>query len=454
MSFVRSIPTVLLPTVLLPKVLLVLGLLLLAGCGTSSVIERSQKFANLGDFKHAYEEISEEYQRQAEVGPVDERIAAFASEMRLKYLLDRAQMLIFTEREDDALKVLGELARLESDYPGARRLLIAAELKKAGRIVYGANEFLARKDFVAAMAGYLESQRLVPGFEPAEEGIAKVREETARMSGRAQQQFLQAVRKVPEFRHIEVAWHAAAVIHLTPDTTDEQRANAAAIGKHAKQESAQLTMREAGNCERKNQFGAALVLYKAALLLDPELGEVGDAIGKMENEMKALGLLEKAQISMRSESFEDAHALLKEAHQLSLLSRAEISELMLQCTKLEGLQQHREARDLEVMGKKAEALAAFEALAKHWPEGLEDEGARIIGLKIDVESAKIAWDAAEQAEADGDMEKALEQYLTVERFYAEWRDGEVHAERLRKAIAAKAVEAAVDPVGGEAGGGK
>jgi tetratricopeptide (TPR) repeat protein len=245
---------------------------------------------------------------------------------------------------------------------------------------------------------------------------------------------------VPEFRHVEVAWHAAAVIHLTPDATDEQRANAEVIGNNAKHESAQMTLREAKDCEAKNQFGAALVLYKAALLLDPRLTEASDAVAKMEKELRALGLLEKAQIAMRTEDFVEANALLKEAHELSMLSRGEISELMLQAAKMEGQKHYREALDLEVMGKKEQALAAFEAVVARWPEGLVDEQARIVGLKLDVDSAKAAWAAAEQAEAAGDLEKALSQYETAERFYAEWRDGEAHIERLRKAIAAKAVE--------------
>ena len=430
MIFVRSIPTV----------FSVLGLLFLAGCSASSVIERSQKYASLGDFRHAYEEIHGEYVRQLKDGPVDAEVAEVHREMRLEYLRDRAQQLIFTEREDDALDVLASLDNLEPNYPGSAQLRSAALIKKAERIVSGANDKLARGDFAGAMAGYLESQRHVPGLEPAEEGIAKVREETARMSARAQQQFLQAVRKVPEFRHVEVAWHAAAVIHLTPDATDEQRANAEVIGNNAKHESAQMTLREAKDCEAKNQFGAALVLYKAALLLDPRLTEASDAVAKMEKELRALGLLEKAQIAMRTEDFVEANALLKEAHELSMLSRGEISELMLQAAKMEGQKHYREALDLEVMGKKEQALAAFEAVVARWPEGLVDEQARIVGLKLDVDSAKAAWAAAEQAEAAGDLEKALSQYETAERFYAEWRDGEAHIERLRKAIAAKAVE--------------
>ena len=430
MIFVRSIPTV----------FSVLGLLFLAGCSASSVIERSQKYASLGDFRHAYEEIHGEYVRQLKDGPVDAEVAEVHREMRLEYLRDRAQQLIFTEREDDALDVLASLDNLEPNYPGSAQLRSAALIKKAERIVSGANDKLARGDFAGAMAGYLESQRHVAGFEPAEEGIAKVREETARMSARAQQQFLQAVRKVPEFRHVEVAWHAAAVIHLTPDATDEQRANAEVIGNNAKHESAQMTLREAKDCEAKNQFGAALVLYKAALLLDPRLTEASDAVAKMEKELRALGLLEKAQIAMRTEDFVEANALLKEAHELSMLSRGEISELMLQAAKIEVQKHYREALDLGVMGKKEQALSAFEAVVARWPEGLVDEQARIVGLKLDVDSAKAAWAAAEQAEAAGDLEKALSQYETAERFYAEWRDGEAHIERLRKAIAAKAVE--------------
>lgn len=431
MIFVRSLSTV------LP----VFGLLLLAGCATNSVIERSRQMASLGDYKHAYEEISVELDRQLAAGEVAADVAELHSQLKLEWMRDRAQAMIFAEQEDNALKLLDQLEELAPTYSGTKPLRIAATIKKAGRIVERANEQLNRKEFTAAMEGYLQSQELIPGFEPAEEGIERVGEVLARMSIRAQQQMLQAWRKYPDFRHKEVAWHAASVLRNTPDLNDVKRDSAKKLAKNANHESALSKYQEARNCELANQFGAAMMLYRRALQLDPELVAASDAIASMEKELMAIGLLDRAQIAMRNERFVIANELLQEALDVSTLLRAEINDLMMQSRKLHGQMDYQKALDLEVMGKKAEALAAFEALTKVWPDGLEDEEARIVGLTIDVESAKAEWAAATKAEAEGKLEEALDHYLTVERFYAEWRDGEVHAERLRKAIAAKAVEA-------------
>ncbi len=434
-----------------PTVLSVLGLLILGGCITNSALEASRKFASVGDYKHAFEELDSERTRQLEAGGVDEVLETAYQSIRLEYLRDRAQQRIFTEREDMALDDLDLIAATDPDYPGLKRLRCMAFTKKANRIVDLANEKLSQKDFLAAMKGYIASQVLVAGFEPANDGIRKVRDEMARLSARAQQQFLQAVRKVPDFRHIEVAWHAAAVIHLTPDESDERRVEAAELRTAARKESAQATFARAKACEDGNQFGAARVLYLEARRLHPTIEGVEAAVDKMDQELKALGMLERAQVQMRNERFDEADQLLADAHKLSAYSRGAISELMMASRRLRGKMQYRHALDFEVMGKKIEALAAFKALAKAWPAGLEDEAARVDGLQIDVDSAKTEWQAAEKAEADGDLVKALDHYLTAERFYSEWRDGEVHIARLRKAIAAQAVEEAsggTPPAGG------
>jgi tetratricopeptide (TPR) repeat protein len=397
--------------------------------------------AHLGDYKHAYEEISVEFDRQMAAGEVAEDVLELHAELKLEWMRDRAQSLLFAEKEDDALELLDRLAALDPTYVGTKPLRIAATRKKAERIVERANEQLNRKEFSAAMEGYLQSQQLIPGFELAEEGIARVVEVLGRMSLRAQQQMLQAWRKYPDFRHKEVAWHAASVLRNTPDLNDVKRESAEKLAKNANHESALSKFKEARDCELANQFGAAMMLYRSALHLDPELVAASDAIASMKKELLAIGLLDRAQIAMRNEKFEIADELLKEAHDVSTLQRAEINDLMMQSRKLHGQMDYRAALDLEVMGEKGQALAAFEALVKAWPNGLEDEDARIVGLKIDVESAKAEWAAATKAEAEGKLEEALEHYLTAERFYAAWRDGEVQAERLRKVIAAKAVEA-------------
>jgi tetratricopeptide (TPR) repeat protein len=415
------------------------------GCATTSVLDESQRLASLGDYHNAFAVLDTERSRQLAGGDVSEELETAYQSLRLKFLRDRAQRRIFREREEQALQDLDLVTQVDPDYPGIKTLRLDALSKKARRIVDRGDHKLSQNDFSGAMADYLASQRLVPNYAPAKDGMEQVRLETLRLDVRAQQQFLQAVRKVPEFRHMEVAWHAAAVIHLAPNTSDQRSVEASVLQEAARKESAQEVLVRAKECEDANQFGAARMLYVDARRLNPEIDGVEEAIVKMDRELEALSLLERAEIKMRNQLFGEADELLKEAYKLSTFSRGAISELMLASRRLRGKQKYRHARDLEVMGKKIEALAAFEVLANEWPKGFEDEAARIVGLTVDVDSAKAEWQAAEEAEAAGKLVEALDHYLTAERFYAEWRDGEVHIARLRKAIAAKSA--------GESGGG-
>ncbi len=424
-------------------------LCLFAACSTQTAIDASNEYARLGDFRHAYEVLDTAREQQLADGDVDPRLAEAHERMRRLYLRDRARRLIFQEREDEALADLDTLAEVDPDFPELASLRERALRKKAKRIVFAADELLAEQDFAGAMKGYLESQRLVPGFELAADGMTKVQEELARLNARAQQQFLEAVRKVPEFRFVEVQWHAANVIHNTPDRED-----ATALRERARRENARDTFARAEECQQQNQFGAALVLYRSARELDPELEGVEQAIERMQQELDVLATIERAEIAMRNDEFDVARQLLSDAYGQSKLSRGAISELMIENRELEGRHRYRAARDLEVLGEKAEALAAFEALAADWPDGLEDEQARIQGLRVDIEGAAAEWAAAEAAEAAGELEQALDHYINAERYYPKWRDGETHIERLRKEIAGRGGSGGGDPGSSERGSGE
>ncbi len=422
----------------IPAVLSLIGLLALCSCSTSSVIVESRDFERRGYYQLAFEVLDHEYTRQQQAGSVAPALEAEHARLRLEAMRDRAQSLIFREREEEALELLAELEAQSPGFHGVQELFDHAHHKQAKRLVLRGDRLLSERDFQQAMKLYIESQRIVEDFEPASAGMLRVKDELARMDAVAQRQFIQAVRKFPEFRHIEVAWHAAAVLKNTPDPEDERRSNATRLGEDARIERARATQAEAMACERENKFGAALVLYRQAKKLGPELEDVQESIERMQSELDALGLIESAQLTMRTGDFEQARKILDEAFEQSVLSRGAISELMIQNRKLEGESAYRRGRDFEVMGKKAEALAAFEALAEKWPDGLEDEAARIDALRVDIEGAKSEWQAAVDAEAAGQLEKAIDHYGNAERFYEQWRDGEAQIERLKKAIAERA----------------
>ena len=428
MYFVRPIPTA----------TSLLALLLLTSCASNSAIEQSRAFERRGEWQRAFQVVHDEYEARAEQGAVGEELEQAHERLLNEAMRDRAQSLIFHEQEEKALALLD---KLEARAPGFRdidRLRRHAHHKQAKNLVTEGDRLLSQGEFQAAMAKYLESQRIVPRFELAQNGMERVKDELARMDAVAQTQFLQAVRKYPEFRHIEVAWHAEAVLRHTPDPDDERRANAAKLRDEARVERARAKLAEAEACERLDKFGAALVLYRQAYKLDPALEAAQQSIERMNSELEALGLIESAQLIMRNGEFEKASTLLKEAFEKSTLSRGAISELMIQNRRLEGEAEYRAARDLEVMGKKSEALAAFEALGAKWPDGLEDEDARVDALRIDIAGAKEEWEAAEAAEAKGELEAALDHFISSQQFYASWRDAQAQIDRLKKAIAEKA----------------
>jgi tetratricopeptide (TPR) repeat protein len=417
---------------------LLLPLLLLSACATRNVIERSRQYARLGDYMHAYQVLEDERASQAaDGGSVDEDLAAAHGKAKKEYLRDLARRAIFQERMEAALQALDELAALDPNYPELQSLRDRANHKLAIRAVNRAEEQLLRKEFLQAMASYGEALRIEPGLESAASGVAKVKKEIDLMTTRAQQQFLEAVRKLPEFRYVEVHYHSSNAIQNAPEREDARNVRSKAMRKTAERE-----MELAVECEKKGTYGAALLHYREAQKLDPETPGVEAKIVRMEREIAASVLVDKAQVSVRASRFEEARQLLGEAFDKSELSRGQVSELMMQVRQLEGAQRYQAARDLEVLGRKADALAAYEALAKDWAEGFSDQAARIAGLRVDIDGATTEWAAAEAAEAAGELEKALEHYRASETYYAGWKDGKARIQRLQDAIAKKAAEAA------------
>lgn len=410
--------------------LLLSGLLLLSACGTHSAIERSQRLAKVGEYEAAFRVLDEARAAELRAGdtPAAELEAAHHAAY-LKHLLETARGHIFAEQEEAALADLDTLAGLAPDYPEIGKLRERATYKMAMQAVQLGDENMLRKDLEHALASYLRAEALLPGFQPAIEGSEKVRVSLARLSARAQSQFLEAVRKLPEFRFVEVRWHAEIALSNEPDRKDAEK-----INERAQHEIALAGQERGRECAAKEQFGAALIEFKAARRRDPTLPGLDAEIAQVEREVEAAILMERAQMSMRSGQFDLAREHLAKAFELSVQLRGGISELMIQTRRLEGEARYQEARDLEILGKKSEALAAFEALAKEWPEGFSDEGARVDGLRLDVTTATTEWAAAEAAEQAGDLPGALLHYETAIQFYPGWKDGEARIARVKQAI--------------------
>lgn len=432
---------------------LLFGLLLLSACSTQSVIDSSHEYALRGDYRNAYLVLDNARQDQlSNGGSVDDDLEAAHHDAWLAWLLFKARMHIFGEKEEDALADLATLLEAAPDYPEAKALVARAKYKKALRAAKKGEECLQRKELEKALVYFVQSEQTLPGFtvsdqrgqrrQPAIEGIQGVREALERLSRRAQDQFLEAVRKLPEFRFVEVRYFAGNSMF-----NDPRREDALELRKQAQREIAQRVFLAGRECEQQDKFGAALLQYRSAQTLNPELEGIADEIARMEKEVQACSLVEKAQKEMRKGAFDVARRLLDEAFEMAVMSRPQISEAMIETRRAEGESRYQAARDLEVLGKKSEALAGYEALSKDWPDGFSDEKARIEGLRYDVESAQKEWTEAEAAETAGDLPKALEHYKNSERFYAGMKDGAARIERLQAAI-----RAAGGTSGGTSGG--
>jgi hypothetical protein len=409
-----------------------LPVLLLVACATRSAIEESRAYAARNDHTRAFLVLDRkvaEYEADGAEPPAALAEAHLAA--RKVHLFRRAEEAIFNEREDVALADLAELADLAPGFVGLGAMRDRALQKKALRIVGRAQESFVRKDFPTALAGFLEADKVVPGLPAAKQGVEEVRKATEAMNLRAQEQFLEAVRKLPEFRYLEVQWHAANSLH-----NDPARGEAKELQDKARRENANKAMARARESESKGRYGAALVEYRAARAIDATTPGVDDAIASMAREVKAQGLVDNAQIDMSAGRTDAARAKLGQARELSVLMRNDIGAMLADVQKAEAKAKYRAARDLEVLGRKLDALQAFVALAEAYPAGVDDEKARIAGLKADVEGWARHWAAADAAEAAGDLDKALEEGLEAQRFYAR-AEGKERIERLRAAIAAK-----------------
>lgn len=401
--------------------------LLLGACASTSPLDQSRHLTATGEPFRAFEVLDAERDRLLAAGePLAGDFERAWQDARIAFLIARARRSIFLEREPDALVDLARVLALSPHDQEAPVLRERAAHKLAVRATELGDELLVQNDLQGALLAYLEAERHEPGFEGAAKGAEKVRLAVAKLEARAQQQFLEAVRKLPEFRYVEVRWHSANAL-----TNDPQRADAEVLRARAQRELAQLAVERARECQTKDQFGAALVEYRAAKKFVADLPGVDDAIAAMEREVEAQKLAERAQIDMRLQRFEAAHVGLQKAFGLSTLARGGISELMIQARRLEGERDYGVGRDFEIQGKKREALAAFEALAKNWPEGLLDEQARVEGLRSDIEAAAKEWQAGEAAEAAGELQKALEHFLASERFYGAYRDAKARIQALR-----------------------
>lgn len=403
---------------------------LLVGCsGSSSALQRSREQAGDGNYFLALA-LLEDAGGEASSDP--EVVAAWR-EARLDYLVHESQRLVFLDREQDALELLAEAAETHPDNPVVSALAVRARSKLAQRATALGDRAMIFGEPSEALQHYQEATAWVPDNKPALEGIERVRQRFAAMHQRAQEHFLEAIRRFPELRWVEVDWHAAAALQKDPSREDARD-----LRTRAARQLAQKTLDRARQAEEEGYYGAALMEYRSARKLDPSLEAIDERIAHMEKEVEAGGLLAQAMMHSANKRFDKARSMLEEAFALTVLEKAVVNDALLQNRRREAEFAYGQARDLELQGRKAEALARYEALDKAWPDGLLDVKARCVSVRSEITEAEKAWAAGEAAEAAKDPRAALEAYQSVELFYPGYRDVRDRIQRLRSGMQAPA----------------
>ena len=412
--------------------------LLTAACSTRTVIQRSSDFLAEGYVLQAFEELERERVRQIQSGgEVDSDLQRIYDEVRFRYLIDRGREEIYADRELQGVATLRDALNLREGDQAALQLIDRAERKLAKRETVIGTDLMMKSDFEGAIAAFRRAQQFKPGFAAAVEGEASVQRSVSRLHAEAQKQFLEAIRKLPEFRYPEVDWHAQAAL-----TRDPTRVDAADVKQRAMKELAKESRRRADQSREAKSYGAALMEYRAARDLSADLPGLEELIAQMEREVLSTWKTEQAQLEIRADRFAKARELLDEAFELSTLERTAINELRLQTSRRAGMTQYSAARDLELQGMKQESLLAFEAIAAEWPAGLDDEQTRIGAPKLDIDAAVKAYADGDEAEQKGELAIALDQFRTARTYYAKYRD-------VNQRIAQ--VEAKLAPPGGDGG---
>ena len=416
------------------------------GCASSSVIRQSDDYMREGHIFLAFSELDREYQAQLEAGEVDEALAAARDALYPRYLIERGRLAIYDDRELDGIEWLEEALVLLPDDEEALALMYRANRKLADRATKAAQDFLVRKEIPEALALFQQAQEYVPGYPPATEGVEALRQTVQELHREAQEQYLEAIRKMPQFRFDEVDWHARVAIDR-----NDARSDAVAVRARALAQLVDRAAKSAAENRDNGHFGAALMEFRSALAVfesiagpkdESQLQVLGEHIAHMEREVQAQGIIERALLAIEAGRTDEAREQLAEAVVLTSLQQAEINELQLEARVREGEQAYDHARDLELQGMKSAALAAFELVVAQWPDGLRDEKTRVGALREDISGASAEYALGIEAERKGELAMALEHFEMAATFYERFPDVLTSVERVRKKIAAESGDGA------------
>ncbi len=404
---------------------------LLSACASNSAIEDSRAFLDQGYVLQAFQSIETEYLAQLrDGGEVDAEVKEAYDSLHFRLLLEQARQAIYANDELRGIELLNDALQLRPGEEVSLSLVARAHRKLAIRATSEGQDLLAKADLEGAMTAFAKALEYLPDHEPAKKGLGAVRESVSRLHAEAQAQFLEAIRKLPQFRFPEADWHATAAL-----TRDKSRDDAAEVQKRAQRELADEARLRADANRVDKKYGAALMDYRTARRLWPELPGIDGFVQQMEREVEVVAKTERAQLAIKAGRLSEAKSLLDEAFEQSTLERGAINELRFQIRRQAGQIAYDAARDLELQGLKVEALAAYTALAADWPDGMLDEQTRIGALQNDIAGAEREFAAGEAAEQAKDPAAALDHYRMAKTYYEKFKDVVARVTRLASAVA-------------------
>lgn len=413
---------------------LLLGLL--AGCASQDAVQASRQHLQRGNVFLAYrtiEDARDELQASGAAVDPDSDLEKCYQDTRILFLLSQARQAMYANDEDEAIRLLQVVQADRPENRRAKELMVRARHKKAVRLTNEGDVHLAGGDLFQALSSYELALKEDADYQLAHDGLDKVNAAITKLTGEAQRQFLDAMRKLPEFRYNESSYHAG--VALLRDVKGDVHEGAEEVRQKARQALAESAQQRADKSKAKGAYGAALMGYREAQMLWPEQPNVDANIKAMEREVQAQAKLDAANMAVRTGKFDDVDRLLKEALELSQLERGTINDLMFESRKRIGMRAYDKARDLEIQGMKVEALAAFEAVSKDWPDGLSDEKTRIGSLQADIKGYQQALAEGEAAEQKNDLKMALDHYKAAQTYYARNKDLAARIARVQAAIA-------------------
>jgi tetratricopeptide (TPR) repeat protein len=397
-----------------------------AACAaTEDARARAERQLELGNYDVAYSILS----AAADQTPDDSSLQRDLRRVRILHLLKKGQELVFRDHDAEALREFERVLLIDESNAVARAWIDKAKLKLADRATAAGDEARVRGRYDQALERYQEALGYWTGHEAATAGQQAIGQIYAVRRQKGLDNYMKGMRAQSERNFDQTRYHMEIALAHDPTLPRAQERLDLARRRIAEQ-----AMREAQIAEEQGWFATALLQYQHAKAEQPNDAAIEAAIARTRSEVEVSEMLAEGSWLASRRQFAKARELLEKAYERSTRQREPISRQLIALREV-GLDAHyAEAVDLELDYRYEDALAAFKAIDKEWPEQL-DVRARINGLETSLAAAKEARERGQRAEAAGDTAAAVEAYRDALLHLPKFADLEQRIAALTKANA-------------------